>query len=166
MIQSGDQFFGVGLFEIYGLDRSGLFAFHAIDAATIVAPGLVRAVFQFGGDPVGVFDDGAIHIDDVEGTVGAVGKIDGAEPFIASGEEFTLGRLGEGFEGDAGGVDLIAVDEISGGIAGERVACETLRQSGPLIIEDTTGGGELSGVEIGSGPSATERVDVRGFAGG
>ena len=57
------------------------------DAAAVVAEAEVGAAFELVGNEVGVLDDAAVHIDDVERVVRPVRQEDGAEPVVRRGEE-------------------------------------------------------------------------------
>ena len=74
------------------------------DAAAVVAEAQVGAVFQLVGHEVGVLDDAAVHIDDVQRTVGAELQVDRAEPFVGRGEELLafVGGLADVNVGPAG----------------------------------------------------------------
>ena len=78
----GGEFGQVGDFS-EGLVSGG----EAVDAAELVSGAEVfEFLLPFVGDPLGVLDDEADHIGDVEGAVGTGAGEDGARPGVGGGE--------------------------------------------------------------------------------
>ena len=71
---------GAGAWEPCGDD--------AINAPAVVAGSQIRALAQLLGHPLGVLDDLAVHIDDVERAVGTDFQVHGRAPLVARSEEF------------------------------------------------------------------------------
>lgn len=99
-------------------------------------------------DVVGVFDDLPMHVEEVEGAVGAHFKADGAEVGIAAGDEFAMGFLrgATGDEDGADGLDDFAMNEIADDIADENGALEIGGPRGAGEESHSACGGEVAGL--------------------
>ena len=62
----------------------------AVDASAIAASFEVQHSFKVGGHGPWVFDGFAVHVEEVEGAVGCVHEVDGAEPVVGGGDEFAV----------------------------------------------------------------------------
>ena len=69
-----------------------------------------------GGEVGAVLEEAVVHVHDVQGAIGGVVKVDGAEAFVGGGEELPGGV---GVLGGEGGVGVfredVALDEVGGG---------------------------------------------------
>ena len=128
--EGGDEFGGRGGAE--GDARAAVPAVRrgddTIDATAVVAVVEVEVLLDFLRDAPRVLDDFAIHVADVEGAVGGVGKIHDADPRVGAGGEFEVLFVGRTAtdEAHAIGVDFFAMDQLAAGIAGEGVIDEVV----------------------------------------
>ena len=110
----------------------------------IVGLDLFTQVRAFAG-PIGLLDDAAIHVDDVESAIGRGDHIDGAEEGIGRADEFAvLIFVGVGQAGDAIlDLDQRAADETADGLGEQQISAQLDRQA--VAAEDvlTAGGGEM-----------------------
>ncbi len=120
------------------------------------------------GDVIGVFDDLAVHVEEVEGAIGAHFEADRAEAGILAGDEFAMGFVGSatGDKDGAVGMDDFPMDEISDDVADEDGA---LKVGGPGRAAEeahTAGGGEVAGLfrVIGAGDRYGDGKDAGHFA--
>ncbi len=111
------------------------------------------------GEESRVVDPAAVDVADVDGTVGAGGEVHGATPFVAAAEELGAVADTRGFEGSTVGLDLVAGDELAGGIGDEDVVFEFGHQV-TAIDAKAAAGGVGAGVGIGGGVSDLQRIDA------
>src|SRR5947209_3692713 len=95
-----------------------------------------------------MLDHAAVHIDDVERSVGTELHVYRAEPLVGRGEEFFAFVSGLGSEGRAGGLHDLAVNQVAGWVASEDVPLEFGGQEIAPIDIDAAGSSELAGVQI------------------
>ena len=110
-----------------------------------------------------MLDHGTVHVDDIQGTIGAVGEIDGAKPFIAGCQKLNFLTARSRREGCAIGLQHIAVYHIAGRFAGETIAAKLLGQQIAAINRHAAGGGELPFMRGGRRPRATDGENARAF---
>src|SRR6267142_5396250 len=86
-VEGSDELGGGEFSEV--ADGSQLFANRndAIDAAFVVAGADIEFGQAVRGNPAGMLDDEAVHINDPEGAVRAGAGLDGTKPIVARGEE-------------------------------------------------------------------------------
>ncbi len=147
-------------FEVWcsrpGCDRTSrdgwttLLRHHAPDAPMVFALAHVVGFDELLGEEAGVVDPAAVDVADVDGAVGAGGEVHGAAPFVAAAEELGAITDPRGFERGAVRLDLVAGDELAGGIGDEDVVFEFGHQVAAIDAEATAGGVRAS-VRIGGG---------------
>lgn len=93
----------------------------AVDAALVATAFEIQQSFEVVWDRPRVFDGFAIHIEDVERSIGGMDEIDGAEPVVGGGEKFLAFVDAMRGEGDACGVHGFTVDEVAGDFADEEL---------------------------------------------
>ena len=94
-----------------------------------------------------MLDDFAVHVADVEAAVGGVDEIDGAAPEVVAGAEVFCAIDLHGFEGDAVGDELHAVEEIAGDIGDEGEVAVFGRVGIAAIDGDAGRGGDDAGAD-------------------
>lgn len=109
------------------------------------------------GEESRVVDPAAVDVADVDGTVGAGGEVHGAAPFVAAAEEFRAITDTGGFEAGTVGLDLVAGDELAGGIGDEDVVFEFGHQVAAIDAE-AAARGVGAGVGIGGGVGDLQRI--------
>ena len=132
--------------EEYRIEIGSLVVNDAIDSAGAIAPSFIGSDFEFIWNPVWVFDDCAVHVDDVDPSLGAFFEINGAEPRICACEPLAVSRgfLGDRFALSASQSD--AMDQRAGGFAGQCMAEGCGWQVMAVTDKQSASGGELSGV--------------------
>ena len=142
----GGEGFGVERGEGDAAPRLVVGGHHAVEPATVVAAVEVEVLFEHRGQRIRVFDDLAVHIDDPERAVGAVGAGDRSEPGVGGGEEFRAGFRGIAF-GDrtvVGFAQVFAVDEVAADVTDEDLTGEG-GQKIAGVDGQAAGGGEVAG---------------------
>ena len=99
-----------------------------IDATAVVAVVEVEVLLDLLREAPRVLDDFAIHVANMEGAVGGVGKIHDADPRVGAGGELEVLFVGgtAADEAHAVGVDFFAMDQLAAGIAAEGVIDEVV----------------------------------------
>ena len=116
------------------------------------------------GEEAGVVDPAAVDVADVDRSVGAGGEVHGAAPFVAAAEEFRAVADTRGFERGTVRLDLVAGDELAGGIGHEDVVYEFGHQVAAIDAE-AAAGGVRAGVSIGGSVGDLQRIHA-GFRAG
>jgi hypothetical protein len=111
--------------------------------------------------PVALLDDAAIHVDEVEATVGAVGHVDDAEIAVGGADELGFAvRVRD--RGEAVfHLDFRAADEAADGLGNEHVAAQF---GGEAIAADdflAAGRGEVVHGLVGSADAAGAALEIR-----
>lgn len=101
------------------------------------------------GQVIPVFDCAAVHIDDVEGAIGTVEQVDGAESFVSGCEELGLGVRIDGLEQAVGFDQKVAPDQVCGWLAEEDISVEFRWELMAAIDERGAGGGESGEGAVG-----------------
>ncbi len=119
---------------------------HAIDAAHGAARAHVERRHDLCRNGLRVFDDGAVHVDDVEGTVGPGGEVHRTEPDVGRAQELGAGftRRPDARERNAGVDDLLAVREVVGGLRDDGAAVVLGGQGITAVDEQTAGRREVA----------------------
>ena len=89
-VEGGGEPGGVELGEIRWRGQNGVFRPDAVDAAFVGAGPKIEPRLRFRGNPFGMFEDGAVHIRDVERAIGPDLELRGSEPIITAREEFAV----------------------------------------------------------------------------
>ena len=93
----------------------------AVDAATVVARSLIHPSLHLRGNPLRMLKDEAVHVGDIQRTVGAHPQGRGPEPVIGAGQEF--GTLLAGgplaVQGAAPGAEHLLMDDVVDRFANE-----------------------------------------------
>ena len=89
-VECGDQFVGRLADEMRKRSSRPVVWHNPINSSHGVAGAHIDAGQTIGGNPFGVFDDHAVHVDDPQCAVRAVLEIDGAEPVVRRRQEFGL----------------------------------------------------------------------------
>ncbi|MFM7075958.1 MAG: hypothetical protein ACKO3G_07830, partial [Planctomycetaceae bacterium] len=120
----------------------------AVDAPPIVAGAEIEAGLHRGGDVVGVLDDVALHVGQVQRAVGT--GLDGhrAEGGIGRGEELAVGLLGGARAAEDGAVvhEAVAVDEVRDHVADQGARGEPVGEGAAVEEAHAAGGGEAAGL--------------------
>ena len=119
-----------------------------INPSAVVAALQVEVGLDVVRDRVGMLDRLAVHVDDVERSVGRVHEIDGAEPVVGRGDE--LGVLVGAPRGHEHAVtrERLAVHQVAADVADERVPPECRRIGVSPIDRDAGRGGEVTDGEL------------------
>ena len=136
MGERGDQSGRVRRTQSHGRGLLEAVGHQPVDAPAIIARVEVEVALDGLGDRPRVLDDLAIHVEDVKRPIGGVGELDGPEPCVLRRDEFhaRLVRRTRRDRLDPRHVDLFVVNEVSSGIADERVADE-LRGEGVAPVD-------------------------------
>ena len=152
---------GSTIFAWVGFQLFVGFARNPIDATVRVTQPLIRSVLQFRWDPFWMFDDGAIHVDDIDITAGAFVKIDRPKPRIVTCQPLAFGSFVGNLRKTAFSQDGTALHERTGWFACERGGKGCIRKMSAMRHEQSAGSRKLACMQIGSRPGVYQRVDRR-----
>ena len=108
-----------------------------------------------------MFDNGAVHIDNVERPIRSDRKVDRSKPVVRTGQELDIGSGATRAKRRAIWVQDPAVDQIAGRLAYEHVVRVLARQPVPAVDRDAARGRDLAGVVGVVRPVPGERKDDR-----
>src|SRR5262249_28534906 len=109
-----------------------------------------------------VFDGLAVHVADIEGAVRTCLEKHGPKPIIATAQDLGCSGAAPRREGSPDGYQLVAVHEVAGRIAGERIPSETFPEGISPVNVNATSGAERSRVRIRRGEIGANRIDPSG----
>src|SRR5262245_26342438 len=117
----------------------------AVESTAVAAASEIEVLLDDGRQAVGVLDDLAVHVEDVERAVGGVGELDGTEPDVAGGDEFGFFVDAAADEADAVGFETLAVDQVAADIADDRYALPLAGPGVAAIDSRARSAGEIAG---------------------
>ena len=118
-----------------------------VDPPLLAAGAEVEPGLPVVGDPLGVLDDGAIHVGDPEGPVGPRLEHRRAERVVAGGQELAVRfvRRPDAAEGRAVGLEHHPVDQVVHGLADEEAAGEARPEEVVAVRRRAIGRGDVVG---------------------
>ena len=140
----------------------------AVDPPLLAAGAEVEPLLPVVGDPLGVLDDGAVHVGDPECAVGAGLEHRRPEPVVAGGEELAvrLVRPATAAEAHAVGLEHHPVDQVVHRLADEQAGGEPRAEEVVAVGRRAVGRGDVVGraevVEPGERPADRDRRRVSG----
>ena len=143
------------------MNQLSTFRNHAVDSTAITAGSQVSSNLEFRGHKLRMFNDRAVHVDDVQRAVRCVRKVYRSEPVISARQKLNAFTARLRCERRTGRRQNRAMDQVTGWFAGEAVAVKCFGKRVASIDRHTTSGRELAGVQGGRCPRFTDGVNAR-----
>ena len=121
---------------------------NTVNPPAVISGIVVGPIFQFNWHPLGMFDDGTIHIDNVKGSAGSHLQVDRPKPFVTRREEFDFVAPRFSHECRTRRRHHLAVDQVPGRITREHIALDPFSQQSPTIDPNSTSRRELPFVQV------------------
>ena len=144
--EGGDQRLEIGRGQVRTHRWQPLARHDPVDGSLVVSGAHVEGRFDRVGNPLGMLDHRAVHVDDIQRAFGSGGQRDGTEPVIAAGEQ--LDAFGAAGGGEARGVcgQHVLMHDVHHDVVHEETGVVGCPQRAPTVKRDARAARETAGL--------------------